>query len=382
MGRAALAVSETFFFYGRLGHAPLLRMILGHQPAMRPALLGGHRVLRAAAGNFPALVRDPGATAPGVLVDGLTPDDRARLDFYGGACAFRTQTLDVQPAGAGAPLAAQVYVSEAVAAVPASDWVLADWAAQWGEVVTATAADEMALYGAKPAAAVAARHHMMLVRGASRVRAAAAPAPATLRRAVAADDVQVAARREPYAHFFAVEEWDVAFRRFGGGMAGPVERAAFVTGDAVVVLPYDPVRDRVMLVEQFRVGAFARGDRNPWSLEGIAGRIDPGETPEVAGRREAAEEAGLTFGDLLPVGNFYPSPGAKTEFLYTYVALADLPDSAAGLGGLADEAEDIRAHVIAFDRMMDLVASGEINNGPLILLALWLQRERGRLRTG
>jgi nudix-type nucleoside diphosphatase (YffH/AdpP family) len=136
------------------------------------------------------------------------------------------------------------------------------------------------------------------------------------------------------------------------------------------------------LVEQFRYGPFLRGDPNPWSLEPIAGRIDPGESPEAAARREAAEEARLALGRLHLVGRYYPSPGAVTEWLVSYVAEADLPDGSAGLGGLATEAEDIRAHVIPFVRLMELIATGEAANGPLLVSALWLARLRDRRRVG
>ena len=61
-------------------------------------------------------------------------------------------------------------------------------------------------------------------------------------------------------------------------------------------------------------------------------------------------------------------------------ALADLPDSAAGLGGLASEAEDIRAHVIGFDAVLAMADSGEIDNAPLLMLVLWLERRRDALR--
>jgi nudix-type nucleoside diphosphatase (YffH/AdpP family) len=153
-------------------------------------------------------------------------------------------------------------------------------------------------------------------------------------------------------------------------------------GDAVTVLPWDPVRDRVLVVEQFRAGCWMRGDANPWSIEPVAGRIDGGETPEEAARRETREEAGLALHELLPVGTYYPSPAAVTEYLYSYVALADLPDGAAGVGGAEEEAEDIRGHVIAFETLMELIDSGEVANGPLILTALWLSRHRERLRRG
>jgi ADP-ribose pyrophosphatase len=223
------------------------------------------------------------------------------------------------------------------------------------------------------------RYPHMLVRGASRLRAAQG-GPVTRRHNTVAGDVTVARKATPYARFFAVEEYDLQFRRFDGTQSPVVNRAVFISGDAVTVLPYDPVRDMVLLIEQFRPGPFARGDAQPWSLEAIAGRIDPEETPEQAARREAVEEAGLAIGPMEFVGGYYPTPGAKAEFLYSYVALTDLPDGVEGVFGVEGEAEDIRGHRMRFDDFAALMASGEVNNAPLLLTGLWLQRERARLR--
>jgi len=155
-----------------------------------------------------------------------------------------------------------------------------------------------------------------------------------------------------------------------------------VTAEAVTVLPYDPVRDTVRLVEQFRAATYLRGDPNAWSLEAIAGRQDGGETLEEAAHREAFEETGLTLKDLHRVGGYYGSPGANTEYLTSYIGIADLPDSVAGVGGLATEAEDIRSMVVPFERLMQAVDDGEAENAPLILSALRLARLRPSLRAG
>ena len=105
-------------------------------------------------------------------------------------------------------------------------------------------------------------------------------------------------QRQPYSGFFAVEEHDVSFQKFDGTYSPVVTRAVFVSSDAAIVLPYDPVTDRVLLVEQFRAGPYIRGDRYPWCLEPIAGLIDAGETPAQAALREAKEEAGLDLKGL------------------------------------------------------------------------------------
>lgn len=373
-------MTEDFFFYGTLCHLPLLRHVLGRGVVTHPARMAGWRAVWAEGRPHPMLIEDAAGMVEGLHVPGLTAQDVDRLDFYEGGFDFLTRRMEVVTDFG--PREALVYFTAPDAWVPGRPWRLEEWQARFGDEVTATAQDVMALFGHVPAETVLARYGQMLVRGASRARAARDPAPATLRRQATAEDVEIRRFHQPYARFFALEEYDLRFRHFDGALSRTVKRVAFVSGDAVTVLPYDPRRDRVLLIEQFRAGPLARGDRNPWSLEAIAGRIDPGETPEDCARREAAEEAGLTLGALEEIARYYPSPGAKSEFLYSYLALTDLPDDAAGVFGVADEAEDIRGHLVGFDDLMALVASGEIGNAPLLLSLLWLQRERPRLRQG
>ena len=314
------------FVYGTLRHLPLLEIVLGRMPYARAAVLPDHAVYWAEGHDFPLVVAQPGGQAAGLLLTGLSDTDMARLDYYEGP--FGYSTLMRRGLVAGQHVEALVYVPDPGLWQPGAAWSLGDWVARWAAVIEATAHDVMALY---PAPLAMSRRGPMLVRGASRVRAAV-PGPSQTRRSAGLGDVQVAQRREVYGKFFAVEEYDLRFRRFDGGQSPLVTRAAFVSGDAVTVLPYDAVRDRVLIVEQFRVGPFARGDTQPWQLEPIAGRIDAGESPENAARREAVEEAGLILGALLPIGSYYPSPGAKTEYIYSYVALTDLPDGTAIIG--------------------------------------------------
>lgn len=235
----------------------------------------------------------------------------------------------------------------------------------------------MRAFGQLPAERVRRRLGSLRVEAASRVRAADAPVRGVR---VGSGAVEAGVPVPSHAGFFAVDTWRLRHRRFDGGTSPWLTREVFVVGDAVTVLPYDPVRDRVLVIEQMRMGPFGRGDPLPWQLEAIAGRIDPGERPEDAARREAVEEAGLVLGALEKVAEYYPTPGAVAEYLYSYLALCDLPDGVAGVFGAAEEAEDIKGHLLSFDQLVEVMASGEIGNAPLLLTVLWLQRERARLQ--
>ncbi|MCI2398523.1 gamma-glutamylcyclotransferase [Aliiroseovarius subalbicans] len=367
------------FFYGTLRHAPLLALVLGADaPAAQQATLPGHEVLWAEGECFPMIRKTTGATAQGVLVQGLDDAALARLNFYEGGFDYALEDVTVRLGGTD--VVAQVYFPAPGLWTPGAPWSLEDWVRDWGAMTLHAADEVMSYFGQVPAEEVARRFSMIRTRAASRARAEASAAPTTLRSALGDGDVAVTDARRPYSNFFTLEEHDLSFRRFNGAMSASVNRAGFLGGDAVTVLPYDPVRDRVLVIEQFRVGPHLRGDPHPWVLEPIAGRIDAGESPQDAARREGLEEAGLEMQALEHIADYYPSPGAVSEFLYSYVGLADLPDSAAGLGGVDHEQEDIRSHVISFDRLMELVTSGEAGCGPLVLSALWLGQNRDRLR--
>jgi nudix-type nucleoside diphosphatase (YffH/AdpP family) len=248
----------------------------------------------------------------------------------------------------------------------------------------ASAAHEVLAYMPfEPAKEVSLRRGMILVRADSRLRAREGrpmgQGTSLQRRGRGLDAINVNAKTYPYSDFFAVEDLNLSHTRFDGTTSATMDRAAFVSADAVTVLPYDPVRQRVLLIEQFRVAPFVRGDTQPWLLEPIAGRVDAGETEVTTARREALEEAGIDLRELHLVSGYYPSPGALTEYITSYVGIADLPDDVVGVGGLASEDEDIASMILSFDELMSLADQGALDTGPLMLSALWLARHKDRL---
>jgi ADP-ribose pyrophosphatase len=189
--------------------------------------------------------------------------------------------------------------------------------------------------------------------------------------------VEVSERKVVFDGFFRIVRYRLRHRLFAGGMGPELVRELFERGAAVVVLPYDPERERVVLVEQFRIGALER-ERDPWLLEPVAGIVEAGESaPEVA-RREALEEAGLKLLDLVPIGSYYPSPGGSSEICEAFIARVDSRD-AGGLFGLADHGEDIRAHVVPLATALTWLDSGRVRVASTIVTLQWLALHRAEL---
>ncbi|MFC3607710.1 ADP-ribose diphosphatase [Stutzerimonas tarimensis] len=191
-------------------------------------------------------------------------------------------------------------------------------------------------------------------------------------------DVEILRREQCFRGFYSLDRLHLRHRLFDGSMGAEIDREVFLRHDAVCVLPYDPVNDKVVLIEQFRIGAIGKSD-NPWLLELVAGLIDKDEQPEEVARREAVEEAGLELGALWPVTSYFPSPGGSNERVYLYVGRCD-SDGAGGVFGLADEGEDIRVHVWSLDEALAAIGDGRIDNAASIIALQWLALNRTAVR--
>ena len=189
--------------------------------------------------------------------------------------------------------------------------------------------------------------------------------------------VEVLERTVAFEGFFRVVRYRLRHRLFAGGMGPELVRELLERGDAAVVLPYDPVRRQVVLVEQFRIGALARED-HPWLLEPVAGIIEPGETTATVARREAEEEAGLELRDLVPIGSYYPSPGGSSEVCYAFIARIDA-QGAGGLFGLADHGEDVKAHVVPLATALRWLEDGRLRAASALITLQWLALHRAEL---
>ncbi len=377
------ASTVALFIYGTLRYAPLFTLVAGSGGGVCvDAALPGHRVM-AAMDGLPLLGAVPddgtsGLVAPGQLWRGLDAGRLARLDRYEVPFGYFRRPVSVL-ADAG-PVAAEAYFPPVDMAATQEPWDLDRWITAHGAVTLHAAVELVSHQPEMSGEAMVRQWPMMRARAEARHRADTTRRPATLRRTAQPGDVTLRQVGPTSGSFFKFAELRVDHLRFDGTRATDLSREVFVGVDAALVLPYDPVRDRVLLVEQMRLGPAARGDTNPWTLEPVAGIIDAGETPGQAARREAAEEAGLEFASLEPMFAAYASPGSSTDFFHCFVGFADLPDTTVRHGGLASEAEDLALHRLSFDAALTLVASGEITALPLIAMLHWLAAHRARLR--
>lgn len=189
-------------------------------------------------------------------------------------------------------------------------------------------------------------------------------------------DFTVTGRRVIFQGFTRLVEYRLRHLLPDGGMGPEIEREIFERPDAVAVLPFDPVRGEVVLVEQFRAAtAISRG--LPWSVEPPAGILAPGEDAEACARREVLEEAGLTVGRLVPAFEFFPSPGASSEFVRLFCGLVDAGQARAG--GEASEHEWTRPVVLKLAEIMDFLGSARCNNAVTQISLMWLLLNRDRL---
>lgn len=365
------------FLFGTLCYQPLLDLVAGDEVRMEKASLPGYRAAWVAGKSWPMLEERDGSQAEGALI---IPEPQAmlRMDFYEACFGYKRRAVKV--IWDDTEIDAEAWFPETQTGTPGANWSLSTWARQWGETQVQAAAEIMRQMDVQDPIDVGRRFGIIRARAEAYVRAGRWRRPGHVGAGLTRDDVTDHGTRHIHDGFFNTEESNLTHTRFDGGRQGPLHRSVYRVADAVTVLPYDPVRDRILLVEQFRMGPYANGDAAPWLLEPIAGLLDAGESAEATARREAREEANLTLGNLHFVGRYYPTPGGVAQVLYSYLGLADLPDSAAGLGGHVDEGEDILSHLVPYDLACRMLAEGDMANAPLILTMQYLMMHRDRLR--
>ena len=181
-----------------------------------------------------------------------------------------------------------------------------------------------------------------------------------------------------HSGFFTMKEFELKHTLYNGGWSNTITRELFHRGNCVAVLLYDPKRDEVVIIEQFRVGAMQVPDQ-AWLLEIVAGAIEQGETAEEVAYRESIEEAGCEIQELIKINDFFTSPGGTSELLTLFCGKVDTTN-VGGMHGLDYEDEDISVTTLKFDDAYQLLLDGKILSAIPIIAIQWLYINRDNLR--
>ena len=192
------------------------------------------------------------------------------------------------------------------------------------------------------------------------------------------NDYLIEKREVVYQGIFRVATYHLRFRLFNGDMSETVIREVFERKSVVALLPYDPTNDTVILIEQFRPGALAN-PQSPWLMEIIAGTFDANEKPKEAAHRETLEESGCEILDLLPICEYFVSPGGSNEYLFLFCGHVHT-NNAGGIFGVQAEHEDIRNIILPIDEALIMLQKGQIKTPPAIIGLQWLQLNKEWLK--
>jgi ADP-ribose pyrophosphatase len=185
------------------------------------------------------------------------------------------------------------------------------------------------------------------------------------------DDYEISNREVLYQRKFRYSLITFKHRTFRGAWTKSLHYELLERPPAVAVLPYDPILNNIVFIEQFRIGAMA-SETTPWLLEVVAGIHDANEDNESLAIRETKEEAGLEVLDLHLLCDYFVSPGASNEHLHLYIGRVS-SERAGGLHGVLQEDEDIQVHVMSLPDAIKKLTQGEFKNAPTIIALQWLQ---------
>ena len=194
-------------------------------------------------------------------------------------------------------------------------------------------------------------------------------------------EFKVIKKETKYSGFFNLDLYQVQHTLFAGGWSGVLTRELFQRGNCVAVLLYDPDVDKLVIIEQFRMGPMTQPEvkERAWLLEIVAGAIEAGETAEEVAYRESEEEAGCQVKEMHLINEFYTSPGGASERISLFYGRVEA-DEVGGIHGLDHENEDILVSAVSFDEAYAMIEDGRIESAIPIIAIQWLALNKHKLR--
>jgi len=188
--------------------------------------------------------------------------------------------------------------------------------------------------------------------------------------------VQIKQKRRILDDFFKIDRAILQHEKFDGTMSDDVVRLNLLRGEACAALLFNPEKDTIILVKQFRYPIYTRDENLAWSLEIVAGMIDDDGSPEEAIRREIMEETGYQPSDVESLFYFYPTPGGSNEIIYLFFAEVEAKDRIARGGGAIGEDENIAVVELPRESVYAMLHQGEIVDAKTIIALQWFENRK------
>ena len=368
------------FVFGTLRSDTLREIVLGRDMSsddICEATIKDFQVYWAKEGPFPVMIPEPNSEAYGLVLKNLSEPDVERLNYYELGFDYVLATTSVET-HAG-QIGVSAYFCNRSDMATSKLWSYDDWLSDHSEIQYLAAREFLDFFGTKFGDTAKVMYHSILKRAEVFVSEGSTPSSAIEIGPDLNTNIQIKDLKREYLGFFALNQVDLKYPFFDNSTSGVKSRTILMGSEASLILPYDPILDKVLLVEQFRIGPFCRGDKAPWVYEPVAGMIEFGEKPEDAAKREVFEEAGIQVTNLVKINSGYPNPGEATTYFYNYIGIVDLSDYSPGIYGVRDEGEDIRTHVIDFKEVLSWSISNKLRVLPLTTMVLWLALNKLKL---
>ena len=180
---------------------------------------------------------------------------------------------------------------------------------------------------------------------------------------------KILSNKNIYSGFFKMNEVSLKYKKYDGNWSNVIKRELFGGAQVSCVLPYDPIKNEIVLIQQFRPGTISY-DQNNYLDEIVAGIIDEGEDPETAARRECYEETGCEVKKLIPIQGYFPAPGSSQSFYHLFLAEIESFEGER-IKGLKSENEDILVKSYNIKEVKKKLQNGSFLNGLSLIALQW-----------
>ena len=176
-------------------------------------------------------------------------------------------------------------------------------------------------------------------------------------------------KKNLYSGFFSLNKYEFIHEKHNGEWTDTVGREIFSGAHVSTLLPYDPIKKEIILIQQFRAGVLSRYDED-YLYEIVAGMIDEGENPEETAARECFEETGCKVEKIYPIQSYFPAPGSSESYYHLYLGEVKAFDGER-IRGLEKENEDILVKSFKIEEVRKMLKEKKINNGLTLLALQW-----------